>query len=169
MLAAMAGQEGHVPALDGPDHHWGGWLTPRRVDLHLGGIVEERVEPRAAEDADVGGRGGSGAQEVFSPLAEEVAPEPDRDPPDPPDPEPPDPEPPDREPRDWEPRDPEPPVPEPPLDSELEDDEGVGDDDVEGDEEPAVSFLPLSLPSSLPPSFAPSAPSAFGFERLSVA
>ena len=58
MAPAVAGQEGHPPAADRADRDGRRRRPVGRVEGHLDGVVEERVEPRAAEDADLGlGRG----------------------------------------------------------------------------------------------------------------
>ena len=47
------GQERHPPARDGGQEHAVGRRSVGRVDLRLADVVEQRVEPRSAEDADL--------------------------------------------------------------------------------------------------------------------
>lgn len=64
----MTGKEGDVSVLDLPDDDRRRRFSVRSVDLDLLGVVEERVEPRAAEDADL-----RAAQAVFSFFEGEVS------------------------------------------------------------------------------------------------
>jgi hypothetical protein len=67
MLHAVPGDERHLPAIDGPHGQGSGRLPPRRVEVDLANVVEQRIEPRAAEDADADRPAGTvAAQADFS-------------------------------------------------------------------------------------------------------
>ena len=55
VLHPVAGDERHALALHLADRYRSGGFAVRRADLDLGDVVEERVEPGAAEDADPDG------------------------------------------------------------------------------------------------------------------
>ena len=59
MVDAVAGQERHPAVVERADVHGGGRRAVRGLDLVLGDVVEEGVEARPSEDADLGAAHGS--------------------------------------------------------------------------------------------------------------
>jgi hypothetical protein len=139
MLHAVPGDERHLPALDGSHGHRSGRLPPWRVEVDLANVVEQGIEPRAAEDADADRPPGIVAvQADFSFDFDAGVDDPESDPEPSFDPEDPDP--------DDESDDPD-PEPDPSDDPDSE--PGVPSfeaDAVAGSLDAPVSFDPLDLP-----------------------
>jgi hypothetical protein len=78
MLEAVPRDESDGPVRHLPDRDRSRGLAPRRVDVEIPDVVEERVEPGSSEDADLDGvrrlerRRGRGAQADFSFLVADV-------------------------------------------------------------------------------------------------
>jgi len=67
VLHAVSGKESHSSTLHRPDGDGPGGLAIRGIDLEVFHVVEERIEPRAAEDSEADRFAtGSGAQADFS-------------------------------------------------------------------------------------------------------
>ena len=73
MTPPVAGEEGDAPTLDLTDGERCGRLPVRGLDLDLLDVVEELVEPRAPEDADLGA---AQADFSFVPPSDDDEPEP---------------------------------------------------------------------------------------------
>jgi hypothetical protein len=65
----VAGEEGDPPSIYGADGQRGRRRSVRRVDLDRLGVGEELVEPRSAEDPDLGRRGVAHDVELLLALA----------------------------------------------------------------------------------------------------
>ena len=87
VLHPVPRDERDIRALDRPDPYWSRGLAPRRVEVELLDVVEQRIEPRASEDAHsnrtVGRRRGqadfSFDPELFDPEDPEPPVEPEDD------------------------------------------------------------------------------------------